>query len=394
MRISVFASQALLTGLGFAFTHPGLLHTGADFERVVAKVKANSEPWKTGWTILTSNSHASATYKASPQATVIRGTCDGCASENYSKLFNDAAAAYALALRWKISGDTSFADTGKSILDAWASTLKVINGTSDKFLASGIYGYQLANAAEVLRSYSGWPASNFNALSTMLVSVFYPMNHAFLVNHNGATIDHYWANWDLANIATMQAIGVLSDNQTMYNEAVNYFKTGAGNGALPKAIWKLYTESGSTKGLGQNQEAGRDQGHATLDFSLLGVIAQQSYNQGDDLFGYLSNRILAGSEYCAKYNVNKTVPYATYTNSDVTQTIISNASRGTVRPAWELLYAHYSSLKGLNASWTGKMRDYVVEQSGGAEGGGGNYGSTSGGFDQLGYGTLMYRLDA
>jgi hypothetical protein len=38
------------------------------------------------------------------------------------------------------------------------------------------------------------------------------------------------------------------------------------------------------------------------------------------------------------------------------------------------------------------MRDFVNKQSGGAEGGGGNYGTTSGGFDQLGYGTLMYRL--
>jgi hypothetical protein len=295
MRISYLTAQVLLAGQGFAYTHPGLLHTGADFTRVAAKVKANSEPWKTGWTILTSNSHASATYKASPQATVYRGTCDGCASENYSKLFNDAAAAYALALRWKISGDTSFADASKSILDGWASTLKVISGNSDKFLASGIYGYQLANAAEILRAYSGWPASNLKTFVTMMRNVFYPMNHDFLiVRHNDAAIDHYWANWDLANIATMQAIGILSDNTTMYNEAVNYFKNGGGNGALPRAIWKLHTEAGSGKSLGQNQEAGRDQGHATLDFSLLGVIAQQSYNQGDDLFALLNNRILAG----------------------------------------------------------------------------------------------------
>ena len=103
--------------------------------------------------------------------------------------------------------------------------------------------------------------------------------------------------------------------------------------------------------------------------------------------------IYSRSEYCAKYNVNETVPYTTYTNSDVTQTVISNSSRGTIRPAWELLFAHYSSLKQMNASWTGKMRDYVVAQSGGAEGGGGNYGSNSGGFDQLGYGTLMYRRE-
>lgn len=40
------------------------------------------------------------------------------------------------------------------------------------------------------------------------------------------------------------------------------------------------------------------------------------------------------------------------------------------------------------------MRDYIVESSGGAEGGGGDYGPNSGGYDQLGYGTLLYRLEA
>ena len=59
----------------------------------------------------------------------------------------------------------------------------------------------------------------------------------------------------------------------------------------------------------------------------------------------------------------------------------------------ELLYAHYSSLKGLNASWTGAYRDYVLDQSGGAEGGGGDYGTNSGGYDQLGFGTILYRLE-
>lgn len=59
----------------------------------------------------------------------------------------------------------------------------------------------------------------------------------------------------------------------------------------------------------------------------------------------------------------------------------------------ELLYAHYSVVKGLNASWTGAYRDLVVEQSGGAEGGGGDYGPNSGGYDQLGFGTILYRRE-
>jgi hypothetical protein len=33
--------------------------------------------------------------------------------------------------------------------------------TSDKYLASGIYGYQMANAAEIMRTYKGWAAEDF-----------------------------------------------------------------------------------------------------------------------------------------------------------------------------------------------------------------------------------------
>jgi hypothetical protein len=40
----------------------------------------------------------------------------------------------------------------------------------------------------------------------------------------------------------------------------------------------------------------------------------------------------------------------------------------------------------------GQYRDLVNNANGGAEGGGGNYGPNSGGYDQLGYGTLTFRL--
>ncbi len=186
-----FASMAA------ALTHPGMLHTTADFTRIKAKVNAQAEPWLTGYTKLTSNSHAQTTYAMQgPVATVIRGTGAAAGSENYSKLYNDAAAAYQLALRWMISGDTAFADKAVQILNAWAGTLVAVDGTSDKFLASGLYGYQLANAAELLRAYDGWPAASFDAFKQMMATVFYPMNVRFLDDHNsGNPWYHYRANW-------------------------------------------------------------------------------------------------------------------------------------------------------------------------------------------------------
>jgi hypothetical protein len=37
-----------------------------------------------------------------------------------------------------------------------------IEGDSNQSLASGLYGYQLANAAEIMRSYSGWSSTDYS----------------------------------------------------------------------------------------------------------------------------------------------------------------------------------------------------------------------------------------
>jgi hypothetical protein len=59
-----------------------------------------------------------------------------------------------------------------------------------------------------------------------------------------------------------------------------------------------------------------------------------------------------------KYNLNHTVPCTTYTNTNVVQTTISAADRGDVRPACELLYAHYGSRQqGQDVTWTEKYRN-------------------------------------
>src|SRR3954471_13363317 len=119
--------------------------------------------------------------------------------ENYALLFNDAAAAYALALRWRISGEQPYADKAVEILNAWGSTLKRLSGSSDLALAAGIYGYQLANAAELMRTYAGWESADFARFQKMMTEVFLPVNRDFLHRHNNTKDDHYWANWDLCS---------------------------------------------------------------------------------------------------------------------------------------------------------------------------------------------------
>jgi len=94
-----------------------------------------------------------------------------------------------------------------------------------------------------------------------------------------------------------------------------------------------------------------------------------------------------GIEYIAKYNLGYDVPYTPYRNSDVTQAVISEASRGAGRPVWELFYNHYVVLKKMDAPYTRMFAEKMRP-----EGGGGDYGPNSGGYDQLGFGTLTYSL--
>jgi hypothetical protein len=380
--VQAFSAQSAVKtdSLPPRFQHPGLLHTQSDFKRMQGQVADRIEPWAAGWKRLTDNSHAALTWVARPVDTVYRGTGT---PENYGQLYNDIAAAYAMALRWKVSGDTNYAQASIAILNAWSSRLKKIDGTSDRFLAAGIYGYEIANVAEIMRTYAGWGESDFIRFQNMLRDVFYPLSHDFLLNHNNACISHYWANWDLVSMAAVLAIGVVIDDTSLFFEAVDYFKNGAGNGSISHVIWKIHPN-----GLGQWQESGRDQGHTLLGIALLGAICEMAWNQGEDLYGYDDNRLLKGVEYVAKYNLGDSVPFSPYDNCDkVNQIQIAPASRGELRPGWELLYNHYVGRRGLTAPNTKRFAALVRP-----EGGGGDYGPNSGGYDQLGYGTLTSTL--
>ncbi|KAF7556412.1 hypothetical protein G7Z17_g1475 [Cylindrodendrum hubeiense] len=372
----------------FAFQHPGLLVTDEDINRAKTKIAAQEDPWLSSWNKLTSLEFSNASYTNNAVDIVSRST-------NGELLWHDAAAAFNLAVRWKISGDEQYAAAAADILVAWAETLQSLSGGGDDdYLTAGLQGYELANAAELLRDYAPFAKSGLSAVQSMMTDIFLPMNLDFLNHVLGSehNVLHFFANWEQCNLASAMAIGVLTDNQTAYDFAVEYFKSGTGNGAISNGITNIVEEPGTGTSLGQGQESGRDQGHSALDFQLLGVIGQQAWNQGEDLFGYADNRILLGAEYFARYNLGNDVPFESYTNGIVSYDVISEASRGAIRPAWELLYAHYVQIKGLEAPWTTEYLNNTLEYFGGFEGGAGSWGEGSGHYDGLGWGSLLHHL--
>jgi hypothetical protein len=366
------------TATAQGFTHPGLMHTEADFTRMRDKIAAGAQPWLAGWNALTSSGRAWVGATPNPLETVVRGG-DG---ENFRTMVEDLERAYQFAVHWKVSGDTAYADRAVLFLNAWSSTMKALNGNADRFLAAGIYGYQWANAAEIMRSYSGWQPEDLARFQKLMLEVFYPLSHSFLINHNGSNITNYWANWDLCAICCVLAVGVLCDRSDIYNEALTYYKSGRGNGAAAHNVYFLHPGY-----LGQWQETARDHGHSTLGMALTGLLCEMAWNQGEDLYGYANNRFLAGAEYVAKSNLQDangefyTLPFSAYANRQGFFTEASTSGRANYRPCWEVIYNHYVNRKGLSAPYVTAFAAQLRPER--AEWGG----------DQPSFGTLTFSRD-
>ncbi|HEY8937188.1 MAG TPA: RICIN domain-containing protein [Cyclobacteriaceae bacterium] len=347
------------------FVHPGGLHNQADLDRMKTQVAAGAHPWIDDWNVLITDSQAQNTYTAAPLANM---------GGNRQRASRDAHAAYLNAIRWYISGDVSYADCAVRICNAWSSTVNQVPSGTDIPGLSGIPIFEFAMVGELLRIYPGWSATDFATFKNMMITYLYPVCNDFLVNHRGACISNYWANWDICNIGAIMTIGVLCDDAAKYNQAVTYFQSGAGMGSIANAVTFLHPGS-----LGQWQESGRDQEHAQLGVGMMGYFCEVAWNQGLDLFGYSSNRLMAGAEYVAKTNLWRYVPYQYYNNCvGANQSWVSINGRGRLddRPVWELLYNHYVVRKGLSAPNIQAMAQLMRPEHGS--------------IDHFGYGTLTF----
>ncbi len=370
------------------FVHPGLLSTQADLERMRTKVAAGEQPWKGSWDILVSNTDRFLNAKPEVEETIRAG---GRVAQNYMRMARDCARTYQLALRYHGSGDTAIADKAVEILNAWAAGHKGWEGDSNLALRGGIYGYQFACAAELLRDYEGWSRSDFSRFQDYMREQFYPGNSNFLRSRFDTPPHHYWANWTLANQASMMAIGVLCDDRAIFEEGLSYFYEGVGTANIRNAVLFIHPN-----GLGQWQESGRDQGHAAMGPQLMGVVCEIAWNQGIDLYSYDNNRFLAGVEYIAKYNLGLDVPYVPYVRvfrgpwgpQDHLMANISPGGRGAIRAGADLVYNHYVNRMGLASPYTAHYARRCRP-----EGGGFNFGGNSGGFDGLGFTTLTHSRD-
>lgn len=413
------ASDAYSTNRGFR--HPGGLHTQEDFDRVKAQLAAGNTKVVQAYNVLKNAAYAQPTATSSPVATIVRG---GGSGENYINAARGATMAYQNALRWKIEGNTACADNAVRILMAWANTTKNITGNSDQCLAVGLYGYEFAQAAELMRDYEGWTPTNFEKFKRWMLDLWYPKAIGFLRYRNGTWENsgkwwqapgHYWSNWGLCNALCVISIGILCDDVFIYNQGMSYFKydqvgtfrhprtdNPIKNDGLTEFLGNLVVtvadselETGAYGQLGQMNESGRDTGHSAMALGLAIDIAKVGWNQGDDLFAYMNHRLAAGIEYVAAQTQSvQNLPWTNYHYassgyyySDSRAWLMTEPALGAqMRPYWGTVIGIYEGVKGVAMPFSEQSYEQMGIDAGGQ-------GSTSGGYDHLGYSVLMNTRD-
>jgi hypothetical protein len=166
----------------------------------------------------------------------------------------------------------------------------------------------------------------------------------------------------------MMCIGVFCDDRTIFDRAVDYYRHGAGNGAIVHYVNEF----------GQCQESGRDQQHTQLGLGYLADACEVAFKQGVDLYGACGNRLALGFEYTARYNLGYEVPFAEFRSIDgrYVHTAISPRGRGRLRPIFEKVYHHYHDRVGLEMKYTRMAIDKIRPE--------GEH------WDHVSWGTLMY----
>lgn len=417
-------AQSYNTNRGFV--HPGGLHTQEDFDRI-KDLLAKGDPTITAAVkVLTQAAYAQSTAGTSPVQTIVRG---GGKGENYINAARGATIAYQNALVWKITGNKANASHAINVLMQWANTTKGIGGDSNYALAAGLYGYQFAQAAELLRDYEGWAPERFEQFRQWMLQVWYPSAIGFLRGRNGTWENvgrwwqapgHYWSNWGLCNALCVMSIGVLCDDVFIYNQGLSYIKYDQvgtftdprtanpilndgltefmGNLVVTVTNTPANLKASSYGTIGQMQESGRDIGHATMAAGLAIDIAHMAWNQGDDLFSFMDNRLAAGIEFVAAQTQNiEGLPWTNYKygsggiyyTDNRCWTMTSPALGNQIRPYWGTVIGHYQGVLGKDMPYSEMAYANLIKN--GPDGGG--QGSTSGGYDHLGYSVLMNYRD-
>ena len=387
---------------GKVFKHPGITYTQGDFDRMKAMVAAGREPWKRCFEGLKSSRWASPGVFA-------RGRGAGLGSFNNTIGF-DGRQAHDQALMYRLTGDEGYAVRARDLVNS-SVNYRDVWATGTPALDNGKI-FLLVEAAEMIRDFRDWAEADREKFRKVLREVFYPV----ICNGDIAR----WGNQGLSAFKGALAIAIFLDDEKMYDRVWNYLTGRAhrpddapypsGGAWCPGwpadfSPWLVSRRNRPAHGNepdwgydellqyyiyrnGQCEESCRDQAHCMYGLMNYVGIAEMFWNQGDDLYGELDNRILKGLEWSLRYNMSDWEPkgysekeedvsfeneifYKANTRSGrwtaLAQSPHGRGSDGGPAAPRTCALMHYSVVKGLPdeaTAWTKKAVDRALENNG------------------------------
>ncbi|MDF7799241.1 alginate lyase family protein [Pontiellaceae bacterium B1224] len=320
-----------------AFVHPGISHKQSDLERMRLQVEAGKEPWLATYQLMQKSGKASYDYK-------VQGKPGQTSMKGHGAFINDGFAAYYNALMWNITGDERHAEKCVEIFNAWSDLKRI----EDQFpLNNGRGPWKMLEGAEIIRStYDGWSQEDIEKFQAMLVYPGWSGTEVPEEAIRNKDCTFYWniyqgdparhGNQGLFAYRSLMAMGIFCDNEIMYDRALRYLKGlphrpddvpyPSGPPILSDRMnssneyYDEYRQMRRDDRIedygynevmehyiyenGQCQESARDQAHALGGVSIISAMCEMAWNQGDDLYGHLDNRVLKGLEFYFRYNLS------------------------------------------------------------------------------------------
>ena len=269
--------------------HPGGWHTQEDLTIIREKIAAGEEPWITGWNAAR-NEGPSANFRSNPPALI---TSNGA-------MHTAGFAAWVLTMKWVASGDKSFSDAAIGIIDNWVDSVEDFDVFAPTLTVSTGAG-AMAQAAEILAhgfdGEAGWPEEDVAAAQAWFRDVIYePQTNTGLLSSS---------NFGTSALGGNMSMAIFMDDQERYDFQRQAYITGYNSVDGCNSLTDYIPFA-----TGQAFETGRDQIHVQGGIAHLTEAALCLWNQ-DDAFVYLqNNRLLAGVEYHARYNLGfNDLPY-------------------------------------------------------------------------------------
>lgn len=341
------------------FTHPGIMHSQEELDAMKAHVAAKKEPWYSGYLKLRDavpDNMSNPNFIVKAHEGVGRGNPAG--SGNIGDFEQSGNAAYFNALQWVITGEDKYADASVNILNTWAGTLKIVDGR-DRILGAAINSCRFINAAEILKYYNGgyskYTDTEFKKFQDMLINVIYPV-----IEDLGAPMAAN-GNWDTAAMISMISIGVICENDGIYNRAVSLYHDIHVNGSID-----VYVNDE-----GQSVESARDMAHAQLGIGYMADVCMVDKHQGGELYKLYDNRLAKAFNWAAQYNLTDS-DWAR--EVDALDNVFGDKNRGRwtsmdseqiacgeLRPVYEVPLALYDG-ENVDLGWTEKAAQAMRAQ--------------------------------